>query len=195
MNRCTWCEKDDLYRDYHDNEWGRLVTDDKIMFEFLVLESAQAGLSWYTILKRRSAYKKAFKNFDVKKVAKMTEIDVKDLLEDKKTELPIIKNKLKITATITNAIHFLGVQKEFGSFCDYLWNFFPEENRKKKKPIINIPKSTKEIAATSSLSDAISKDMKKRGFKFFGSTICYAHLQACGYIDDHMEGCFRKKKK
>ncbi len=171
---------DPIYIKYHDEEWGKEVTDDNKMFEFLVLEAAQAGLSWLTILKRREGYRKAFAGFNAKKVAKMTEQDVERLMQDS----GIIRNRLKIKSTITNAQHFLQIQKEFGSFCNYLRNFLPEG-----KPIINHFKALSEIPASTPLSDAISKDMKKRGFKFFGTTICYAHLQAVGYVNDHLESC------
>lgn len=180
---CGWAGTDELYVKYHDEEWGKPVTDDKILFEFLVLESAQAGLSWITILKRREGYKKAFHNFDVKKVAEMTLEDVERLM----TFDGIIKNRLKINSTISNAKLFMEIQKEFGSFHNYTLSFFPNQ-----RPIINHFKSLSEIPATSPESDAMSKDMKKRGFKFFGSTICYAHLQATGFVNDHLEGCIHK---
>ena len=183
-NRCGWCKSDPIYMKYHDEEWGCEVTDDKKMFEFLILESAQAGLSWITILKRRAAYQKAFANYDAVKVSKFTEKDVERLMHD----AGIIRNRLKIQATITNAQLFLVIQKEFGSFCNYLKSFLPDG-----KPVINQWKALDEIPATSPLSDAISNDMKKRGFKFFGTTICYAHLQAVGYVNDHLVDCFRRK--
>ncbi|MDR2937548.1 MAG: DNA-3-methyladenine glycosylase I [Prevotellaceae bacterium] len=178
--RCGWCTSDPIYVKYHDEEWGKEVTDDPKMFEFLVLEGAQAGLSWLTILRRREGYRKAFANFNVKKVAKMTPEDVERLMQD----AGIIRNRLKIESTITNAQHFLEIQKEFGSFCGYLKAFLP-----KGKPVVNRWKTLSQIPASSPLSDAISRDMKKRGFKFFGTTICYAHLQAVGYVNDHLEGC------
>lgn len=180
VTRCQWCGTDPLYVKYHDEEWGKLVSDDAVMFEFLVLESAQAGLSWITILRKRENYRKAFAGFDAARVAAMTEKDVERLLNDP----GIIRNRSKIRCTITNAQHFLEIQKEFGSFCNYLTSFLPDG-----KPVINCWKSMKEIPATSPVSDAISADMKKRGFKFFGSTICYAHLQATGYINDHIADC------
>jgi len=180
IRRCGWCKADPVYLKYHDEEWGREVRDDKKMFEFLVLESAQAGLSWITILKRREAYKNAFAGYDAEKVARMTEENVELLMQDS----GIIRNRKKIQATISNAQHFLEVQKEFGSFCRYLKSFLPEG-----KPIMNHWKSLNEIPASTPLSDAISKDMKKRGFKFFGTTICYAHLQAVGYVNDHLDDC------
>jgi DNA-3-methyladenine glycosylase I len=183
--RCGWCKSDPIYLKYHDEEWGREVTDDHKMFEFIVLESAQAGLSWITILKRRDAYRDAFAGYDAEKVAKMTEQDVERLMQN----TGIIRNRLKIKATISNAQCFLEVQKEFGSFCNYLRTFLPDG-----KPIINHWKSLSEIPPSTPLSDEISKDMKKRGFKFFGTLICYAHLQAVGYVNDHLEGCPYKFK-
>ncbi len=180
IKRCDWCGNDPIYQKYHDEEWGREVIDDKKMFEFLVLESAQAGLSWITILKRRDAYRKAFADFNAEKVAQFTEEDVERLMQNS----GIIRNRKKIQSTISNARHYLEVQKEFGSFCNYLKSFLPNG-----KPIINYWKTLAEIPASTPLSDAISKDMKKRGFKFFGTTICYAHLQAVGYVNDHLVDC------
>ncbi len=177
LTRCSWCGTDPLYTKYHDEEWGREVHDDKILFEFLILESAQAGLSWITILKRREGYKKAFANFDIHKVVAFTDDDVERLMQDP----GIIRNRLKVLATINNAKLFIGVQQEFGSFDKYLYSFMPGG-----KAIINhrrgAPVSTPE-------SDAISKDMKKRGFKFFGTTICYAYMQATGMVNDHIPEC------
>lgn len=184
--RCGWCGTDELYMRYHDQEWGKLVTDDKTLFEFLVLESAQAGLSWITILRKREGYRKAFCGFDAEKVALLGDDDVERLMQFD----GIVKNRLKIKATISNAKHFLEIQKEFGSFYNYTLSFFPDN-----KPIINSLNSLKEAPAFSPVSDAMSKDMKKRGFKFFGSTICYAHLQASGFINDHLEGCEWKYAK
>lgn len=178
--RCGWCGTDGLYVKYHDKEWGKPVTDDGKLFEFLVLESAQAGLSWITILRKREGYRKAFCNFDAGKVARMTDDDVERLMHFD----GIVKNRLKIKATITNARLFLAVQEEFGSFRDYTLSFFPGG-----KPITNHFRSLNEIPASSPESDAMSRDMKKRGFKFFGSTICYAHLQASGFVNDHLTGC------
>ena len=178
--RCAWCEKDDLYRDYHDNEWGKPVFDDNKLFEFLILETFQAGLSWYTILKKRENFRVAFDNFDYKKVANYDEDKVQELLQD----AGIIRNQLKIRGTISNAIAFMEVQKEFGSFSKYIWNFT------NGKPIENNRKSLKEVPATTTLSDEISKDLKKRGFKFVGSTVVYAHMQATGMVNDHVENCF-----
>jgi DNA-3-methyladenine glycosylase I len=175
--RCTWAGSDPLYVKYHDEEWGREVHDDKKLFEFLILESAQAGLSWITILRRREGYRKAFADFDVEKVAAFGEDDVERLLNDQ----GIIRNKLKVKSAINNAKLFIGVQKEFGSFDKYLYSFMPDG-----KPINN---ATGNIPAKTPISDAISKDMKKRGFTFFGSTICYAHMQATGMVNDHLPDC------
>jgi DNA-3-methyladenine glycosylase I len=178
--RCDWCKSDPVYIRYHDEEWGREVMDDTKMFEYLVLESALAGLKWIIILKKRNAYRRAFAGFDAGKVARMTEQDVEHLMQYG----GIIHNRSKIQAIISNAQHFLEVQKVFGSFCHYLKTFLPEG-----KPVINHWKTTDEIPAFTPLSDAISKDMKKRGFKFFGTTICYTHLQAVGYVNDHLDDC------
>ena len=183
--RCGWCGTDELYVKYHDQEWGKLVTDDKTLFEFLVLESAQAGLSWITILRKREGYRKAFCNFDAVQVAQMTDSDVERLMRFD----GIVRNRLKIKSTITNARLFLAIQEEFGSFYNYTLSFFPD-----RKPITNTFGSLSEIPASSPESDAMSKDMKKRGFKFFGSTICYAHLQAAGFIDDHLTDCICRKR-
>jgi len=180
IKRCGWCGDDPLYVRYHDEEWGKLVDDDKTMFEFLVLESAQAGLSWITVLRRRENYRKAFANFDVRKVAKFTEQDVERLMQD----TGIIRNRKKIEAAISNAVRLMEIQKEFGSFCNYLTGFLPDG-----KPIVNQWKALSEIPVSTPLSDSISKDMKKRGFRFFGTTICYAHLQAVGYVNDHLMDC------
>ena len=178
--RCSWCEKDDLYRDYHDNEWGKPVYDDNKLFEFLILETFQAGLSWYTILKKRENFRKAFDNFDYKKVAQYDEEKVQELLQD----AGIIRNKLKVRGTISNAIAFMEVQKKFGSFSKYIWNFTDG------KPIENNRKSLREVPSTTPLSDTISKDLKKRGFKFVGSTVVYAHIQATGMVNDHLVDCW-----
>jgi DNA-3-methyladenine glycosylase I len=177
LKRCSWCGTDPLYMQYHDEEWGKTIHDDETLFEFLVLESAQAGLSWITILRRRDNYRKAFADFDVHKVAAFTEKDVERLMQD----TGIIRNRLKILSTITNAQHFIEVQKEFGSFDKYLYSFMPNG-----KPINNL---AGKLPASTPISDAISKDMKKRGFKFFGTTICYAHMQATGMVNDHIPGC------
>jgi DNA-3-methyladenine glycosylase I len=181
--RYAWCEKDDLYRDYHDNEWGKPVYDDDKLFEFLILETFQAGLSWYTILKKRENFRAAFDNFNYKKVANYGEEKVQELLQD----AGIIRNQLKIRGTISNAIAFMEVQKEFGSFSKYIWNFTDG------KPIENNRKSLKEVTATTPLSDEISKDLKKRGFKFVGSTVVYAHMQATGMVNDHVMDCWTQK--
>jgi DNA-3-methyladenine glycosylase I len=185
IKRCAWCGNDLLYVKYHDEEWGKIITDDKKMFEFLVLESAQAGLSWLTILRRREGYRKAFADFDAQKVAQMTQNDVERLMQD----TGIIRNRNKIQSTIANAQYFLEIQRVYGSFCNYLKSFLPDG-----KPIINHWKTLSELPASTPLSDAISKDMKKRGFKFFGTTICYAHLQAVGYVNDHLADCYFRDK-
>ena len=178
--RCGWCGTDSLYIKYHDEEWGKLTTDDRTLFEFLILESAQAGLNWITILKKREGYRKAFFDFNAAQVAQMTDKDIENLMHFD----GIIKNRLKIKSAITNAQMFLAIQKEFGSFYNYILSFFPEH-----KPVINNFNSLKDVPATSLLSDTISRDMKKRGFKFFGTTICYAYLQATGFINDHLTSC------
>lgn len=181
--RCAWCEKDDLYRNYHDNEWGNPVYDDETIFEFLVLETFQAGLSWYTILKKRENFRKAFDNFNYKKIVKYDEDKIQELLQDE----GIIRNKLKVRGTVSNAIAFMKVQEEFGSFSKYIWGFTDG------KPIDNQPKVLQDIQATSAISDALSKDLKKRGFKFVGSTVVYAHMQATGMVNDHVENCWKRK--
>ena len=181
LNRCPWCGADPLYMEYHDKEWGRLVTDDHTLFEFLTLESAQAGLAWITILRKREGYRQAFHDFDVVKVAAMTEDDVDRLMKFE----GIVRNRRKIQSAISNARLFIGIQKEFGSFFAYLRSFFHGDF-----PIVNHSKSMEELPVTSPESDAIAKDMRRRGFKFFGSTICYAQLQATGFVDDHLVDCF-----
>jgi DNA-3-methyladenine glycosylase I len=181
--RCAWCEKDDLYRNYHDNEWGKPVYDDATIFEFLVLETFQAGLSWYTVLAKRENFRKAFENFDWNKIANYSEEKMAQLAED----TGIIRNKLKIKATITNAQAFIKVQEEFGTFSKYIWAFVDG------KPIDNKPKTIADVKATSEISDQLSKDLKKRGFKFVGSTVVYAHMQATGMINDHVMNCFTRK--
>jgi DNA-3-methyladenine glycosylase I len=181
MKRCTWCGTDPLYIEYHDNEWGKPVYDDETLFEFLILETFQAGLSWITILRKRENFRKAFDNFDYKKIARYQEDKYDELLQD----AGIIRNKLKIRATIINAQLFMDVQKEFGSFSKYIWSFI------NGKPIKNNFKNMKEIPATTELSDQLSKDLKKRGFKFVGSTVIYAHMQATGMVNDHTTDCFR----
>ena len=182
ITRCAWCEKDDLYRKYHDEEWGKPVYDDATIFEFLVLETFQAGLSWYTILSKREHFRKAFDQFDYQKIANYPEEKLATLLENP----GIIRNKLKIKATVTNAQAFIKTQEEFGSFSKYIWGFVDG------KPIDNKPKSLSEVPATTAISDALSKDLKKRGFKFTGSTVMYAHMQATGMVDDHVADCWKK---
>lgn len=182
--RCEWA-KDDLMIQYHDNEWGIPVHDDQKLFEMLVLEGAQAGLSWSTVLKRRQTYRKAFSNFSLLKVSKYTQKDVNRLLKDE----GIIRNRLKIQSAINNAKQFLAVQKEFGSFDAYIWGFV------NNKPIKNNHKKLSNIPPSTELSDKISKDLKKRGFNFVGSTICYAFMQAVGITNDHTANCFRYKAK
>ena len=181
--RCAWCGTDPLYVKYHDEEWGKPVYDDQILFEFLILESAQAGLSWITILRKRENYRKAFANFDALKVAAFTQEDVERLLLDE----GIIRNRLKVNTAISNAQFFLGIQNEFGSFSNYIWEFLPD-----KKPIVNKLSSHNDLQPRTELSDRISADMKKRGFKFFGTTICYAHMQATGMVNDHIVGCIAR---
>ncbi len=181
--RCAWCEKDDLYRNYHDNEWGTPVYDDETIFEFLILETFQAGLSWYTVLAKRENFRKAFDNFNLKKIANYSEDKMAELAED----AGIIRNKLKIKATVTNAQAFIKVQEEFGSFSKYIWGFVDG------KPIDNQPKTLSEVKATTPISDALSKDLKKRGFKFVGSTVMYAHMQATGMVNDHVLDCHTRK--
>ena len=179
--RCDWCGTDELYVRYHDEEWGVPVHDERKHFEFLILEGAQAGLSWITILKRREGYKKAFHNFDPKKVAKMTSRDITRLLKDP----GIIRNRLKVQSTISNAKAFLKIQKEFGSFDAYIWSFVDG------KPIRNRFKSMKDLPVKTAVAEQLSKDLKKRGFSFVGPTIIYAHMQAIGMVNDHLTTCFR----
>lgn len=182
--RCAWCEKDDLYRNYHDTEWGVPVYDDQKIFEFLILETFQAGLSWYTVLAKRENFRNAFDNFDYKKVATYSEIKIENLKQD----AGIIRNGLKIKAAVTNAIAFMEVQKEFGTFSNYIWGFVDG------KPINNNRKNLKEVPATTEISDKLSKDLKKRGFKFVGSTVVYAHMQATGMVNDHVEDCWTRNQ-
>ena len=181
--RCAWCEKDDLYRNYHDNEWGKPVYDDKTIFEFLILETFQAGLSWYTVLAKRENFRKAFDDFDWNTITHYSEEKMAELAEDS----GIIRNKLKIKATVTNAQAFLKVQEEFGTFSKYIWGFV------NGKPIDNQPKNLGEVKATTEISDKLSKDLKKRGFKFVGSTVVYAHMQATGMVNDHVMNCLTRK--
>jgi len=184
ISRCRWAEGVNLdYIEYHDKEWGVPVWDDRVQFEFLILEGAQAGLSWSTILNKREGYRKAFADFDAAKVARYTAKHVAKLLEDPS----IVRNRLKVNAAVTNAKAFLAVQKEFGTFCDYIWGFVGG------RPIQTNRKTDDELRATSPESDALSKDLKKRGFKFVGSTIVYAHMQATGMVNDHVSTCFRYK--
>jgi len=182
LKRCTWCGTDPLYQQYHDQEWGVECHDDQVLFEFLILESAQAGLSWITVLRKREAYRKAFANFNAEKVSRFNDAMVEKLMQND----GIIRNKLKIKAAISNAKIFLAIQKEYGSFDRYLYSFMPNQ-----RPIRNCLKMGDASPATSAESDAISLDLKKRGFKFFGSTICYAHMQATGMVNDHVVECFR----
>ncbi len=181
MKRCEWATRNELEQTYHDNEWGVPTHDDRRLFEFLVLESAQAGLSWSTILKKREGYRKAFDNFDVQKISQYAEDDVARLLVNSE----IIRNKLKITATITNARAFLQVQEQFGSFDHYIWQFV------NGKPIQTSWEKLSDIPASTPESTAMSKDLQKKGFKFVGPTICYAFMQAIGMVNDHLVGCFR----
>jgi DNA-3-methyladenine glycosylase I len=181
--RCSWCEKDDLYRDYHDNEWGFPIYDDNKLFEYLLLETFQAGLNWHSILKKRENFRAAFEQFDYKKIAEFTDDKILELNQN----AGIIRNKLKITSAVNNAQRFIEIQKEFGSFSNYIWAFVDN------KPIDNKPKTLADVPATTPLSDKISKDLKKRGFKFIGSTILYAHMQATGMINDHITSCFTRK--
>jgi DNA-3-methyladenine glycosylase I len=182
--RCGWCLKFDDYIKYHDEEWGRPVHDDRIHFEFLILEGAQAGLSWSTILKKREGYRKNFADFDPIKVARFTPAKVEKILKDP----AIIRNRLKVNAAVNNAKRFLEVQKEFGSFDRYIWSFVNH------KPIINKRKTLKNVPATTKESDALSKDLISRGFKFVGSTVIYAHMQACGLVNDHIVDCWKYKE-
>jgi DNA-3-methyladenine glycosylase I len=181
MNRCEWAGNDPLYADYHDREWGTPLYDDDKIFEFLILETFQAGLSWITILRKRENFRKAFDNFDYRKIALYDESKKNLLLND----AGIIRNRLKIDATIANAKAFIKVQQEFGTFSKYIWAFTGG------KPIVNNFTALKEIPPRTELSDRISKDLKKRGFKFVGSTIVYSHMQATGMVNDHMTYCFR----
>jgi DNA-3-methyladenine glycosylase I len=179
--RCPWCLSFDQYIAYHDQEWGVPVHDDRVHFEFLILEGAQAGLSWSTILKKREGYRKAFADFNPEKVARFTEKRLEKILLDP----GIVRNRLKVYATVNNAKHFLEVQKEFGSFDAYIWKFV------NNKPIVNRWKTMSDVPATTKESDTLSKDLIKRGFKFVGSTVMYAHMQACGLVNDHLVDCWR----
>ena len=181
INRCKWSGDDPVYCDYHDKEWGVPLHDDQMLFEFLILEGAQAGLSWITILKKRDRYRQVFSNFDPVKVAKFNNKKVESLLCD----TGIVRNRLKIESAISNANIYLAIQKEFGSFDSYIWAFVHGE------PIQNRWKTLEEVPAKTDLSDVMAKDLKKRGFKFVGSTICYAFMQATGMVNDHTSDCFR----
>lgn len=181
--RCPW-PTDELYCKYHDEEWGVPVHDDRLLFEFLILEGAQAGLSWHTVLKKRENYRAAFDNFEAEKVARYGQKQIDRLLNN----AGIIRNRLKIHAAVQNAKAFLKVQEEFGSFDKYQWRFV------EGRPLINRHKSTKEVPARTKISDQMSEDLQQRGFKFVGSTICYAHMQAVGMVNDHLVTCFRHKE-
>jgi DNA-3-methyladenine glycosylase I len=182
--RCPWCLKFDEYIQYHDKEWGVPVHDDRVHFEFLLLEGAQAGLSWSMILKKRENYRKAFAGFDAAKVARFSTAKIEKLLQDP----GIVRNRLKVNAAVNNAKRFLEVQKEFGSFDKYIWSFV------NGRPIVNKWKSIKEVPPTTKESDLLSKDLIKRGFKFVGSTVTYSHMQACGLVNDHLAECWRYKR-
>ncbi len=179
--RCAWCGSDPLYVEYHDAEWGVPVYDDTKLFEFLILETFQDGLSWITVLRKRENFREAFDNFDYKKIAKYSDAKFNELIQN----VRIIRNKLKIKATISNAQAFMEIQNEFGSFSNYIWEFTDNKSLKNKW------NSLDEIPATTALSDIISKDLKARGFKFVGSTVIYAHMQATGMVNDHLIECFR----
>lgn len=181
LTRCAWVGEDPLYRAYHDQEWGVPVHDDNLLFEFLILEGAQAGLSWLTILRKRSGYRDAFAGFDPEVVARFDEAKMTELLANP----GIVRNRLKVASAISNARAFLAVQQEFGSFDAYQWRFVDG------KPICNTWKSIREVPASTPVSDAMSRDLKQRGFRFVGSTICYAHMQAVGMVNDHTVDCFR----
>ena len=180
-HRCGWCLGDPLYEAYHDQEWGVPVYDDQTIFEFLILETFQAGLSWITILRKRENFREALDDFDYKKIARYSEAKLEALLQNP----GIIRNKLKVKATVSNAQAFIEIQEEFGSFSKYIWSFVNH------KPVQNSVKIYKEAPATTAISDALSKDLKKRGFKFTGSTVVYAHMQATGMVNDHEVDCFR----
>lgn len=184
LNRCPWCLGNDIMMEYHDTEWGVPLHDDQKHFEFIVLDGFQAGLSWLTVLRKRDNYRKAFHNYNLKKIAAMDDSDVEELMLND----GIIRNRLKIKATIGNAKAFMAVQKEFGSFDKYIWQFVNNET------IVNRPRGAGDFYSKSPESDAMSKDLIKRGFKFVGSTICYAYMQAAGMVNDHTVDCFRKKE-
>ncbi len=180
-HRCGWCVGDPLYEGYHDQEWGVPVYDDQTIFEFLILETFQAGLSWITILRKRENFREALDAFDYKKIAAYSEAKLEELLQNP----GIIRNKLKVKATVSNAQDFIKIQEEFGCFSKYIWGFLNH------KPVQNSLKNYKEAPATTAISDALSKDLKKRGFKFTGSTVVYAHMQATGMVNDHEVNCYR----
>lgn len=179
-NRCPWCGNDPLYVKYHDTEWGKQVTDDRILFEFLILESAQAGLSWITILRKREGYRRLFAEFDPQKVALFTNEQMDSIVQDP----AIIRHRGKVASAVSNAQIFLAIQKEFGSFYNYLYSFMPDQ-----RPLRNNLATLKDAPTRTAQSDALSKDLKKRGIKFFGTTICYAFMQAVGMVDDHFNDC------
>lgn len=184
IKRCGWCTIDPLYIEYHDKEWGRPIHDDRLLFEFLILEGAQAGLSWLTVLKKRENYRRAFDSFDAERIARYDDNKIKELLNNE----GIIRNRLKITSAITNAKAFLGLQKEYGTFDKYIWKFVDGKVKKSHFP------HYKKLPATTPVSDAMSRELKKRGFNFVGSTICYAFMQATGMVNDHTTDCFCYKK-
>ena len=184
ITRCSWCGEDPLYVEYHDTEWGVPLRDEQKLFEFLILENFQSGLSWITILRKRENFRKALDNFDYKKIALYNEEKITELLQD----TGIIRNKLKVKATISNAIAFMEIQTEFGSFSKYIWGFV------NNVPIQNNNKSMAEVKANTNTSDKLSNDLKKRGFKFIGSTIVYALMQATGMVNDHNTDCFRHQE-
>ena len=181
LSRCAWCNSSELYQKYHDEEWGVPIYEDTKLFEFLLLETFQAGLSWITILNKRENFRAAFDSFDYKKIATYSEEKIQHLLQD----AGIIRNKLKVHSAVSNAVAFIKVQDEFGSFSKYIWDFVDG------KPVVNNRKSLSEVQATTPLSDIISKDLKKRGFKFVGSTVVYAHMQATGMVNDHVADCWK----
>jgi DNA-3-methyladenine glycosylase I len=181
LSRCSWCLGDSLYQHYHDNEWGVPCRDDKKLFEFLILEGAQAGLSWITILRKRENYRTAFANFDAEKIALYTESDIERLIQNK----GIVRNRLKIESAIINARCYLKLKEHHGRFSDYLWRYLDD------KPIVNNWITEDQVPSSTALSDKISADMRKRGFRFFGTTICYAFMQAMGLVNDHIVSCYR----
>ncbi len=182
MKRCEWCDNDPLYINYHDEEWGKPVYDDRMLFEFLILETFQAGLSWITVLRKRENFRKAFDDFDFQKIALYSDDKYEELLQNP----GIIRNRMKIKAAISNARAFIKIREEFGTFSKYIWAFTND------KPIINNFQRIDEIPSSTPLSDKISKDLKKRGFKFVGTTIIYAHMQATGMVNDHIVGCIAR---